>query len=58
MKKEFTREQKEILDILAAESYEDWIEDMETVSYLENTFAGKGEYTIWNKCLQNSNYRL
>jgi hypothetical protein len=46
MKREFTREQKEILDILAAESYEAWIEDMETTSYLETTFAGKGEYTI------------
>ncbi len=46
MKKEFTREQKEILDILAAESYEAWIEDMETATYLENTFAGKGEYAI------------
>lgn len=46
MKKEFTKEQKEILDILAAESYEAWIEDMETIAYLENTFAGKGEYAI------------
>ena len=46
MKTEFTREQIEILDILAAENYERWIEDMETTSYLERTYAGKGEYTI------------
>lgn len=46
MKKEFTREQKEILDILAAESYEAWIEDMETATYLAIIFAGKGEYAI------------
>lgn len=46
MEKEFTREQKEILDILAAESYETWIEDMETGAYLKNTFAGEGEYAI------------
>lgn len=46
MKREFTREQKEVLDILAAESYEAWIEDMETATYLESTFAGKGEYSI------------
>ena len=46
MKEEFTKEQKEILDILAAESYDAWIQDMETSAYLENIFAGKGEYTI------------
>ena len=46
MKKEFTKNQKEILDILAAESYKAWIEDMETTIYLETTFAGKGEYAI------------
>lgn len=44
--KEFTKEQKEILDILAAESYETWIESMETDLYLERTYAGKGEYAI------------
>lgn len=58
MKRQFTREQKEVLDILAAENYETWIEDMETGAYLKNTFAGEGEYAIWNKWLQNSNYRL
>lgn len=46
MKEEFTKEQKEILDILAAESYDAWIQDMETSAYLENIFAGKGEYAI------------
>ncbi len=46
MKREFTQEQKEILDILAAESYEVWIEDMETKAYLEKTFAGEGKYSI------------
>ncbi len=46
MKKEFIREQKEILDILAAESCKAWIEDMETGAYLKNTFAGEGEYAI------------
>lgn len=46
MKKEFTREQKEVLDILATESYEAWIEDIETNAYLEKTYAGKGEYSI------------
>jgi len=46
MKEEFTKEQKEILDILAAESYEAWIESMETDLYLERTYAGKGEYAI------------
>ncbi len=46
MKKEFTTEQREILDILAKESYETWINEMEAAAYLENTFTGKGGYLI------------